>query len=68
MRFKCSCGADKGVCVDCMEEFIERAEDLHDEVKRLCDMIVNSPPDTTIKGKIESQAFGVAHHEFILNA
>ena len=68
MRFECSCGANKGICVDCMEDFIKIAEGLHDEVKRLCDMIVNSHPDTTIKGKIESQAFLIAHHEFIINA
>lgn len=37
------------------------------EVKSLCDKIVNSPPSTTIKGDIESAAFILAHHPFVLN-
>lgn len=37
------------------------------DIKRLCDLIVNSPPNTTIRGEIESIAFGIAQHPDILN-
>lgn len=36
----------------CERELLEKA-------KQLCQLIVNSPPDTTIKGEIESMAFGL---------
>jgi hypothetical protein len=38
------------------------------EVKKLCDMIVNSKPDQTVKGQIESLALSVGHHPEVLNA
>lgn len=32
-----------------------------EESKRLCDKIINSPPETEIRGDIESMAFSLAH-------
>ena len=26
MKLKCTCGANRGKCIDCMEDHIERAE------------------------------------------
>lgn len=37
------------------------------EIKELCDLIVGSPPETIIKGEIESRAFYLAHHPSIMN-
>jgi hypothetical protein len=37
------------------------------EIKRLCDIILNSPPDTPIKGEIESLAYTIGHCQEILN-
>lgn len=37
------------------------------EVKKLCDLIVNSKPETPIKGEIESLAFNISQHPDILN-
>ena len=46
----------------CMEpkEF-EEYELMIKESKRLCDIIVNSPSDTIIKGQIEDMAFTLSH-------
>ena len=68
MLFKCTCGDNKDDCVECMKNFIKDAEDLHTEVKLLCNLICNSTPNTTIKGEIESKSLSVAHHKFILQA
>lgn len=49
----------------------ERAKDtalLYKQVRKLCMIICNSPPDQTIKGEIEAMAYAIAHHLFILNA
>jgi hypothetical protein len=40
---------------------------LEKDVKRLCNLILGSPPDTTIKGEIESLAWKIGHHPSILN-
>lgn len=37
------------------------------DIKRLCDLIVNSEPQTVIKGEIESLAFHIGHHPAVLN-
>ena len=68
MQINCTCGADKGLCVDCMQDFIDRVQALHAEVKELCDFICNSSPNTKIAGKIDTMAFSIAHHPFILNS
>lgn len=36
--------------------------------KTLCNIICNSTPETTIKGKMQSMAFLLGHHPMILNA
>jgi len=36
------------------------------EVNDLCQLIVGSPPDATIKGRIESLAFSIGHHPDII--
>ncbi|MFH2232455.1 MAG: hypothetical protein ABII13_04805 [Patescibacteria group bacterium] len=64
---KCSCGNEKEICIDCMQDFITNSEKLHAEVKRLCDFICNSKPSTKINGDIESMALILAHHPLILN-
>lgn len=43
-------------------------ESLRREIKDLCDLIVNSPPDTPIRGEIGSRAFELGHAPEILNA
>ena len=48
--------------------YIESGDnDLYADVKELCDLIINSPPNTTIKGRIEELAFMIAHYDEILN-
>jgi hypothetical protein len=49
------------------EEFSTDPEFCSD-VKELCNLITGSSPDTTIKGKIESLAFGLGHYPCVLNA
>lgn len=38
------------------------------EIKALCQLICNSPPETTIKGEIESRAFMLGHFPDVLNS
>ena len=38
------------------------------ETQKLCSVICNNPPETPIKGEIESRAFSLAHDSRILNA
>lgn len=45
----------------------ERLEEIRLEVKKLCDLICNSSPDTKIKGEIEARAFELGQHPYILN-
>lgn len=66
MKIECTCGADKGVCVDCMQNFIDMAQELHTEVKELCDWILDGEKISGISGRIESKALDIAHHPFIL--
>lgn len=37
------------------------------EVRKLCKIIVDSHPNTIIKGEIESLAFYIGHHPFVMN-
>ena len=46
---------------------IEELRKLLIEVKELTDTIVDSSPNTTIKGKIESMALMIGHHPLVLN-
>jgi hypothetical protein len=46
----------------------EDIKNLLKDVQDLCNTIVNSPSKTTIKGVIESKAFSLGHHPYILNA
>lgn len=46
------------------ENYIFHLESLLNEVKELCDWIINGE---SISGKVESRAFEIAHHPFILN-
>lgn len=50
------------------ERRLEEMRGVLSEVQHLCNKIVNSPPDTTIKGEIESLAFMLGHHPLVLNA
>ena len=45
----------------------EALKELLNEMARFCQHICNSEPNTTIKGSIESKAFYIGHHEFLLN-
>ena len=38
------------------------------EVQTLTNLIMGSPPETPIKGEIESQAFSLAHYDHVMNA
>ena len=64
---KCTCGNNKDVCIDCMQDFIENAQKLHAEVKDLCNWILDGEKISGISGRIESKAFEIGHHPFILN-
>lgn len=53
---------------DRSSNFEAEAAELFKEVTHLCDIIVNSPPDTSTKGEIESLAWWISHHAFILKS
>lgn len=42
-------------------------EGAFEEVRELCMKICNSPPETPIKGDIESMAYLLGHHPLIIN-
>jgi hypothetical protein len=46
---------------------IKDLKDALEMAKNLCDTIVGSPPETAIRGDIESRAFELGHHPCILN-
>ena len=47
--------------LDFSKDRIKMYIDIADEAKYLCDLICNSPPDTMIKGEIESCALSLGH-------
>jgi len=47
---------------------IKQHRDIFSETRYLCMLITGSPPETQIKGKIESLAFNLGHWPQILNA
>ena len=48
------------------EHYIKELEGLIRDAKRLCDIIVDSVPETTIKGEIESCALLFLHHPTVM--
>ena len=62
-------------CAICDEQRIAKLEaQLADmslicaDVRELTNLIVGSPPETPIKGQIESLAFELGHYPYVLNA
>lgn len=51
-----------------VREVLPSDEELFTKVKRLCEVITGSPPDTTVKGEIESLALEIGHFRQILDA
>ena len=41
--------------------------DVCNEAQKLTDLIVGSPPDAQIGGRIESLAFTLGHHPYVMN-
>lgn len=54
--------------VEGFKKIIAERVELDSEVNRLCQLIVNSPSNTTIKGDIESLALLLGHHPNIIGA
>lgn len=46
---------------------LDEAEDVFADVRNMCNYILGNPPETQIKGVIDSYAFGIAHHQQVLN-
>lgn len=46
-------------------EQLTKAVEVIKQTEKLCSMILNSPPNTTIKGEIESFALELGHSDFL---